>query len=169
MSKLKPDNEFLDDKNPVDPKSGEVLPRRPFAKRFVGRSMTKQNHVKDLDMNRIVDNARRRGYLPPTVNPGFYADVSSIPSFEEAFDLVERSKSLFAALPAKLRDQLKHNPANLEPWLSNPANHPEAVRLGLLKKSILEKNDTSSSPTPPPLPPKTPPPTAPPASGSAST
>lgn len=74
---------------------------------------TKEAYKGECDINAIVEKARKSGdmssLLPKT--QGIYSDVSNLPSYQEAMDIVNRATEAFDALPSKLRYECHNDPA----------------------------------------------------------
>lgn len=99
-----------------------------------GESKTKQEFVKDCDINEIVRKFQRTGDMSLLQrSQGYYADVSNMPQdYLGALRVVREADAAFMNLPASLREKFKNNPAQLESWLLDSKNHDEARELGLL-------------------------------------
>lgn len=100
---------------------------------FSGPSLTRQEFALNGDVNAIVDQFTRTG-IPPTFKQGepIFGDVSRVPSYQEAQNIILKADKAFADLPHKVRKRLK-TPAEMFEFLSNPENEDEARKLGLLK------------------------------------
>lgn len=94
---------------------------------------TKQSFKAESDINHIMARFQKTGVIAfqqrfaPT-----YGDVSGA-DFQRAMQVVARSKSMFAELPAHLRDRFNNDPKQFLDFVQNDANRPEAEKLGLLK------------------------------------
>lgn len=99
MTDLKPVVRYTRVQTPTDP----------------GPGRTKQEFKKDTDMNLIVSRYRKTGVLPQGVMQGAkrYGDFSQIPDFTEMCARVDAARSMFLALPSKVRRALDHDPENL--------------------------------------------------------
>nr|QJB19876.1 MAG: internal scaffolding protein [Microvirus sp.] len=101
---------------------------------------TKQEFVKEVDINEIVSRMRR-GISPPpwmTSNTPRYGDFSNLPaSFQEAYAIVEAGEAAFNALPLEFRRAIDHDPRNLD-----KAPRELFEQFGLLKG----KNSAGASP-----------------------
>lgn len=60
-------------------------------------SMTKASPADELDINKIVDRARRGAGLPPSTRQGAYADVSQVPDYKSALSLIRSAQAVVAA------------------------------------------------------------------------
>lgn len=76
-----------------------------------GAGKTKGSFKDECDINKVVDRAKRTGYLPPVPAERQFLDVTSVPSYQEALDLVLRAQTEFYGLPASVRAECGNNPA----------------------------------------------------------
>lgn len=107
----------------IDENTGEVLP-----------SMTRQSEMEACDIHNILKQFSQQGFeqlVRDNAARGQYADLTSLPDYQEALEIVLKSQEAFAALPAQVRDRFQNDPARFVDFLANPANQDEAVRLGL--------------------------------------
>lgn len=97
-----------------------------------GRSLTKQNHKDECDINQIMKRAERSG-LADFVNKHApqYGDVSGA-DFRESMELIAEAQGMFDEMPSKLRDRFGNSPANFLEFVQDPKNREEAVNLGLI-------------------------------------
>lgn len=104
-----------------------------------GRSRTKQSFSEDANINNIMARWEATGMPPHDRNgPGVYADFSEAQEFSEAMIAVQNAQEAFMSLPASVRKFFEHDPAKLIAFVSDPANLPEAEKLGLLEKEKAE-------------------------------
>lgn len=125
----------------VDPETGEVLP-----------SMTRQSEMAGCDIHNILKQFSQRGFeelVRENAARGQYLDLTELPDYQDALDIVIRADNAFAALPSQIRDRFANDPARFIQFLSDPANQDEAIRLGLATDN--------RPPPPPPAPPSDPP------------
>lgn len=115
-------------------------------------SMTKQEFAEECDINTIMRRYETTGRIDH-VNSRMpeYGDFASVPDYQSAVNTVLEAESMFAELPARMRDRFGNNPQRLLEFLADPENRKEAEELGLVQ------------PAPPPPPPPEP---NPPAGGS---
>jgi phage internal scaffolding protein len=108
---------------------------------------TDPSHAKDADINNIIATYVRTGVLPGNEGPQIFADVSDVPSYQDALQTVINAENAFMTLDAKTRKKFDNDPEEMLRFLSNPANREEATTLGMISKS---------APTPSPASPKAP-------------
>lgn len=105
-------------------------PNTPYVEDCKGR--TRQDDLKFSNINNIVSRYKKTGELPVKNREAFFADVSAVPDFQTAMNLVDAAREGFMSLPAELRAKHDNNPAKFIDWTSNPANRDEMVKMGLL-------------------------------------
>lgn len=124
--------------------NGEIVRQRPrIRKVFEGPSLTRQEFKDECDLEltlkkfalmpegrELLENIA--GYA---VNSRF-DDVSAVPDFRAARDIVIASEAKFMALPAIVRRRFDNDPAALLDFVQNPANYDEAVKLGLCEPKV---------------------------------
>lgn len=86
-----------------------------------GESMTEQHHVASCDIHNILARYEKTGIIEHLAkSQAFYADVSNVPSFQEAMNQVAMVKSVFDTLPAKVRDAFDNDPQKYLEWAQDP-------------------------------------------------
>ncbi|UOF81149.1 scaffold protein [Microviridae sp.] len=101
-------------------------------------SMTSQEFKDDCDINKISARHRENNMPLPVSQLQSFSDVSEIPSFAEAMEIVTDAKRAFMSLPAKFRDRMNNDPQKMLDFVNDPQNHEEARVLGLLKPPSVE-------------------------------
>lgn len=134
----------------VDQKTGEITVNKENVWFSLKPSRTKQSMRSDSDINKIVARGRLVGFLPPRNREPIYADVSNVPSYEDAFNRVRLAQEAFRRLPSELRDHLGHNPKNLLPFLADVKNREVAEKYGLLKPREKKQNEIQNETKKPP-------------------
>lgn len=109
---------------------------------------TKQSFKDECDINTIIQRFLRTGQLDLAnkLEPR-YGDCTGI-EFQSACQTVAAAKSLFAELPAALRNRFENEPAKFLDFVHDDRNIEEARELGLLKP----KADPAVTPAPAPAP-----------------
>lgn len=121
----------------------------------LGESLTRQSFKDECDVNRILRRAQLQGVVSPGDLHGgtaMYADVSEVGDYQEALAVVAKAEEAFAALPARVRERFKNDPAQLLAFLADPKNVEEAIELGLAKRR--EGAEASKAKDKPPVPPE---------------
>lgn len=107
--------------------------------------MTQQNFKEQCNINTIVEKARRTGLLNHLNNRvPQYADVSNIPSYQEALAVVIQAENAFLSLDARTRERFANDPEKMVEFLQDEDNYDEAVKLGLIEvkppvKEVIQK------------------------------
>lgn len=100
---------------------------------FTGKvSLTKQSFKDDSDINNITKRYERTGALPDMIkeNPK-YGDFSSVPTFQEALEIVSLAEEQFNALDAHIRIRFQNDPAQFLAFATDKRNMSEMVKMGL--------------------------------------
>ena len=126
--------------------------RRP--KQFRGESKTKQSFKDECDINVIVRRYREQGQIPPfNLQRPVYADFSNVDDYLTALNRVRSAQAAFAALPSKVRDHVKNDPAELIRLVMDPSRREELVELGLVERGkeppVPNNSPPPSEPSPP--------------------
>lgn len=112
----------------------------------IGKSRTKQAFRDSVDVNKVVARhqigLRHLAQIPNTT--GVYADMSSIPDYQNALHIQQDAQNKFLALPSKIRAKFQNNPAQLISYLQDTKNDEEAIQLGLKSKINAPKESTPS-------------------------
>lgn len=126
------------------------MSEKPFRKPGVlycdpAEGRTRQEFTEDADIHRIMERFTRTGQLPVVTGNPIFADVSQVPSLQEAHALMGLANQLFFDQPAQVRVLWDNDPVKMFDWLRNPDNREQAVKLGLMKPAEAPK---VSAPTP---------------------
>ena len=109
------------------------------------KSLTDQSSKKSCDINLIMKQYQKTGLLPHfSQKVGEYLDISDVPSFEEAHDLVSEARSLFLELPSNIRKMMDNNPAKLEEFVKDPQNIDLLISEGLMEKREVAEEANAS-------------------------
>lgn len=97
-----------------------------------GEGITEQSHKQECDMNYILKDYARTGFIKhANQNAGKYDDVTSV-DFQTAMNTVANVKSMFEGLPSEVRAEFSHNPSNFLDYVQNPANTKVLADRGIL-------------------------------------
>lgn len=98
-----------------------------------GESKVQKQFAEETDIRSIWKRFKKTGYFPPA-DPvkAIFTEVPAV-TLEEHLNRVVDIQNAFQQLPAKVRDRFMNNPVQLARFLEKPENHPEAVKLGLMK------------------------------------
>lgn len=97
--------------------------------------MTRQEFKDDADINVLVRRFGVTGALPPPAPPEAYGDFSGVEDFQTAMLELQYAEGRFMELRSDIRERFQNSPGELLAFLSDEANHDEAVELGLIPAS----------------------------------
>lgn len=87
------------------------------------------------DINKILGRFRTTGFITHTnLRRPVYEDFGSTESYQDAMNKIRRAEAVFAALPARVRQRVNNDPAQLIDFVENPENDDELIELGLKNK-----------------------------------
>jgi len=95
------------------------------------KSLAIQSAKDDADINIIVRRMGLGQAAPVTARMPMQGDFDEIFDYRTALERVQSAERAFMQLPPQLRAQLENDPANLLPFIQDPRNAKELVRLGL--------------------------------------
>lgn len=99
-------------------------------------SMTKQEFVRECDINNVIKQYKTHGmlnHINAKAAQGAYTDLPDSVDFQESLHIIMVAENAFMTLPAKVRDRFGQDPAEFLAFLNNPDNADEARKLGILK------------------------------------
>lgn len=105
---------------------------------------TKQSFKDECDINTIMARYQSTGELPDLgkVAPQ-YLDATGM-DFQAMQNQLVEAQSLFDALPSKIRNRFANDPGEFLSFVSDPSNHSELQKMGLLN----ETQTPAASPSP---------------------
>lgn len=134
-----------------------TIPRRDRSlcpKIDTGEGLTEQAHKNQCDINMILKDYQRTGFIQHAKkHQGKYDDVSAI-DFQKAQNTVANVKTLFERLPALIRAEFNHEPGAFLEYVQNPANAKKLQQRGILKGN--DGIDISGAPSKAPVSPQEP-------------
>lgn len=104
------------------------------------RSLTNQADMDAADINKIMARFEQTGVLldPQGVErKPMYADFTEVKDYHSMLSALRRAETAFGLLPAATRNRFNNDPQQLIEFLDDPKNQKEAVKLGLLDKTVL--------------------------------
>lgn len=119
------------------PKADRISP-------VTGESLAQQHMKDETDINVITNRYLKTGILGSgsgTRQPMF-GDYTGIDYMEMQNAIADIDMS-FMSLSSKIRSKFQNNPRHLLRWLEDPANHDEAVKLGLMPEPEQEVPETN--------------------------
>lgn len=102
-----------------------------------GPDLTQQSSKDECDINLIVERAKRGAAVSHLSGKApMYGDFTSIPSYVDAMNIVNRARSAFMSMDAFVRERFGNDPELFLRFFQDPKNRDEAVRLGLIKAPV---------------------------------
>lgn len=99
-------------------------------------SMTKQEFVREADINNIIKQYSQSGMLSHVnakAAQGAYQDLPDSIDFQESLHIIQAAEAAFMTLPAKVRDRFGQDPQQWLAFMEDPNNNDEIRTLGLAK------------------------------------
>lgn len=87
-------------------------------------SLTRQEFADECDINKLMEQYEKTGFLPANVNRSepAYLDVSNVPDLPEALNMLNAATTAFMSLPAKVRRDFDNDPMQFIAFAENPEN-----------------------------------------------
>lgn len=98
-------------------------------------SFVQQQFAQETDIHYILEKFTRTGTLPVVTEKPMYGDFSNVQDFQEAQNLIARTKEYFDALPSDIRARFANDPREFLEFVNDPDNEAEAIELGILQKA----------------------------------
>ncbi|WNK13465.1 MAG: internal scaffolding protein [Microvirus sp.] len=95
-------------------------------------SLAVQSARDEADINTIVRRFGLTGELPGDINMPQSGDFAGAPDFHSSMNLVRAAQEEFLRVPADIRARFLNDPGRFVQFFEDPANRPEAERLGLV-------------------------------------
>jgi len=120
----------------VGPYSNKIKVSLTFDKE---KDRTQQEFADECDINNIMSRYMKTGVMEfVNKHAPQYEDTTGW-EFQQAMETVANGQSLFAAMPAKLRDQFKNDPATFLEFINDPNNARKAAEMGLLSPEASDR------------------------------
>lgn len=111
-------------------------------------SLTQQQFKDETDINTIVDTFMKTGVLPDPVALPQYVDLTTgVFDYKEAMNMIRQADEAFMTMDAKVRARFHNSPHEFLEFFADPANRPEAERLGLIVPSSVQPAVAASVPS----------------------
>lgn len=98
---------------------------------------TQQHFAKECDINHVMKRYAKTGVLvDPSIvrrRSPMFGDYAKMGDYHQICIQILGIQKEFQKLPAAVREKFKNDPGELIPWLANPQNREEAIKLGLRK------------------------------------
>lgn len=128
-----------------------------------GTGRTHQSFKDECDINTIMGKWRETGFVDHVqLSTPVYGDFATALDYQQAMDSIIAAGDLFDSLPARIRDRVGNDPAQLIAFIEDETNSDECVELGLKLPIIREPapadpppavGEETRAPTPPTSPP----------------
>lgn len=112
----------------IHPVTGEV---------YTPPSMTKQEFKDQCNINNIIKEFTITGqitHISAKAAQGAFIDLPGSLDYQESLNVMLKAEEAFLALPAKIRDRFKNDPAEFLAFASDPANGDELIELGIRER-----------------------------------
>lgn len=114
-----------------------------------GFGRTKQSFKDDTDINNILARFIQTGTLDfANKNQPQYGEIA-VADFQSAMNIVASANSMFAELPAALRNRFKNDPSEFLAFVQDERNTEEAIELGLGTAQVAPVQPAEPGATPP--------------------
>lgn len=114
------------------------------------KSMTRQSDAESADINVIMRRFEKTGVLPLETREAVFTDVSSIGSYRDAFEIMQKAQEGFEALSPAIREKFLNDPVAFLDFASRPENLAELVKLGVLAapegEAVVEAGAAAAAP-----------------------
>lgn len=111
--------------------------RKRVQKKFKKPSMTRQEFSSDVNINTIMKKHAKGQMVDFLEKKNYqYADVSEVPTYQEALQVVKNAEETFMNLSAEVRDRFANDPTKFLAFIHDEKNDAEARKLGLKKPKV---------------------------------
>lgn len=133
---IKPGDTYKDSSGVLLPLGKRFRPR--VQKFFTKPSRTQQNFRDECDINMIVSRYKKTGLLTHVkYSSGTFEDLTLLPDYKEAMNVIAIGTEAFASVPAKLRARFNNDVGEFLQFVHDPLNEDELVKLGLAKARVV--------------------------------
>lgn len=109
------------------------IPHKRVTAHIEGPSATRQEFVDECDVNRLMAQYERTGVWPlrPTGAEPRYLDLSDVPDFQSAMQLMIDAEAAFMSLPATVRRDFDNDAGKFVAFAEDGENLPKLREWGL--------------------------------------
>lgn len=114
---------------------------------FTEPSMTLQSAAPECDIYNILNQFNTTGIVTHVASgTPQYTDVSEVPDYQAAMEIIMTAEEQFSALPSHVRREFDNDPGKMLEFIQNPDNYKRGVELGLfVQNNSLDANIISDS------------------------
>lgn len=113
---------------------------------FTEPSMTLQSAAPECDIYNILNQFNTTGIVTHVASgTPQYSDVSEVPDYQAAMEIIMTAEEQFSALPSHVRREFDNDPCKMLEFIQNPDNYKRGVELGLFVQNNSLDTDTSGS------------------------
>lgn len=114
---------------------------------FTEPSMTLQSAAPECDIYNILNQFNTTGIVTHVASgTPQYTDVSEVPDYQAAMEIIMTAEEQFSALPSHVRREFDNDPGKMLEFIQNPDNYKRGVELGLfVQNNSLDTNIISDS------------------------
>lgn len=99
---------------------------------FTEPSMTLQSAAPECDIYNILNQFNTTGIVTHVASgTPQYTDVSEVPDYQAAMEIIMTAEEQFSALPSHVRREFDNDPGKMLEFIQNPDNYERGVELGL--------------------------------------
>lgn len=118
---------------------------------FTEPSKTMQSAAPECDIYNIINQFNTTGLVTHLAHgTPQYGDVSEVPDYQAALEVIMTAEEQFGALPANVRREFDNDPGKMLEFIQNPDNYERGVELGLFvaKPDLSSNNSDDFVPSP---------------------
>lgn len=109
-------------------------------------SLARESEKDATDVNKIMERYKKTGIIPMSGQEMFFADVSSVASYQEIMDRVAAGNQAFERLPAEVRARYQNDPAVFLDALQDKAARAQLELEGLIETPEKASAEASDAP-----------------------
>lgn len=116
---------------------------------FTEPSMTLQSAAPECDIYNILNQFNTTGIVTHVASgTPQYTDVSEVPDYQAALEIIMTAEEQFSALPSHVRREFDNDPGKMLEFIQNPDNYERGVELGLfVQNNSLDNNNIPDLPS----------------------
>lgn len=114
--------------------------------------MTQAEFAVECDINHIMDKYTRTGTVATRTDMGRFGDFSNVGDFQDAQNLIIKSRGQFSALSSKVRARFENDPGKFLAWVHDPkrvSGDFEEVGMDMSSEFVKRKAEAAAAVVPP--------------------